>query len=161
VEPCQPGQRRMRAGWLSLVVVIGAVAVVAIWGALRAIEERRCRTSLEQAKRGVSEGRYGRAQARVSQLVVRRPGWGGGWCNVGVCEQERRQVQAAWGAFAKVPSGSPWAGWSEVRRSRIALDRGQFSASEALLRSAAARPGSHRAEARWGLVLVLRMQGRF
>ena len=30
-----------------------------------------------------------------------------------------------------------------------------------LLRSAADRPGAHRAEARWGLVLLLRLEGRF
>jgi thioredoxin-like negative regulator of GroEL len=145
---------------LFLVIVAGTLAVVAIWGMLRAIEERQCRASLEEAKREMNEGRHVRARARLAELLVRRPGWDEAWYNLGVCEQARQQAQAAWDAFEKVPSESQWAGWSEVRRSRIALDRGRFTACEDLLRNAAARPGPHRGEARWGLVLLLRMQGR-
>jgi tetratricopeptide (TPR) repeat protein len=151
----------MRAGWLLLVIVAGTVVAGASWGVLRAIEEQRCRSALEEAKREMSQGRHDRAQARLAELLARRPGWDEAWYNLGVCAQSRQQAQAAWDAFAKVPSGSPWVGWSEVRQSRIALDRGQFSACEDLLRRAAARPGPHRGEARWGLVLLLRMQGRF
>ena len=40
------------------------------------------------------------------------------------------------------------------------MDQGRFEACEALLRSAAARAGTQRAEARWGLVLLLRLEGR-
>ena len=41
------------------------------------------------------------------------------------------------------------------------MDRGRFTECETLLRQAAGAPGSHVAEARWGLVLLLRMEGRF
>ncbi len=37
----------------------------------------------------------------------------------------------------------------------------RWSDCEALLAAAAGRPGPHRAEARWGLVLLLRLEGRF
>ena len=40
------------------------------------------------------------------------------------------------------------------------MDQGRFDECEALLRSATARAGTHRAEARWGLVLLLRLEGR-
>src|SRR5206468_9309872 len=95
-------------------------------------------------KQAISEGRYARAQARLSELLARRPGWDEARYNLGVCEQARQRVQAAWDAFERVPAGSPWAGWSDVRRSRIALDRGRFAESEDLLLHAAARPGPAR-----------------
>ncbi len=106
-------------------------------------------------------GRYGTARARLSELLSRRPDWDEARYNLGVCELARQRVQAAWDAFEQVSKDSQWAGWSEVRRSRIAMDRGRFSECEELLLGAAARPGPHTAEARWGLVLLLRMQGRF
>ena len=48
-----------------------------------------------------------------------------------------------------------------MRRSRLEMDRGRFAECERLLRQAAERAGPHVAEARWGLVLLLRLEGRF
>ena len=116
---------------------------------------------LEEARREMDGGRYGSARARLNELLSRRPEWDEARYNLGVCEQARQRVQAAWDAFERVPTDSPWAGWSDVRRSRIAMDRGRFSECEDLLLRAAARPGPHGPRRRWGLVLLLRMQGRF
>ena len=66
-----------------------------------------------------------------------------------------------WRYSSECPSGSSWSGWSDVRRSRLEMDRGRFAECERLLRQAARLPGPHVAEARWGLVLLLRMEGRF
>ncbi len=151
----------MRPRWLAAIIATLSVAVLATWGTLRAVEDRRCRGLLEEARREMDGGRYGAARARLNELLSRRPEWDEARYNLGVCEQSRQRVQAAWDAFERVPKDSPWAGWSDVRRSRIAMDRGRFSDCEDLLFRATARPGPHRAEARWGLVLLLRMQGRF
>ena len=116
---------------------------------------------LEEAKREIAGERFGSARVRLSELLARRPGWDEAWYNLGVCEQARQRPQAAWEAFDRVSASSDWAGWSDVRRSRIAMDRGRFAECEDLLIRAARTPGPHVAEARWGLVLLLRMQGRF
>ena len=137
------------------------IAIAAIWGTLCAAENRRFLALLEEAKREIAGERFGSARVRLSELLARRPGWDEAWYNLGVCEQARQRSQAAWDAFDHVSAGSDWAGWSDVRRSRIAMDRGRFAECEELLIRAAKNPGPHVAEARWGLVLLLRMQGRF
>src|SRR5262245_51580298 len=115
----------MRPKWVALVAGACAIAVLAIWGTVRAVEERRGRALLEDAKRELDAVRYGTAQLRLTDLLRRRPGWDEARYYLGVCEQGRRRAQAALDAFEQVPDGSPWAGWSAVRRSRIEMDRGR------------------------------------
>jgi tetratricopeptide (TPR) repeat protein len=151
----------MRPRWFAAIVAMVAVAVLATWGTLRAMEDRHCRALLEEARREMDGGHFGAARMRLNEILERRPTWDEARYHLGVCELARKRVQEAWDAFEKVSDGSAWAGWSEVRRSRIAMDQGRFADCEELLLRAAARPGPHRGEARWGLVLLLRMQGRF
>ncbi len=151
----------MRPKRVALIITGLLIAVAAIWGTLRAAENRRCLNLLEEAKREVAGEHFGSARVHLSELLARRPGWDEAWYNLGVCEQARQRPQAAWDAFNRVSAKSDWAGWSDVRRSRIAMDGGRFSECEDLLIRAARTPGPHMAEARWGLVLLLRMQGRF
>ena len=151
----------MRPKRVALIIATVAAAIAAIWGTLRAVEDRRCRSLLAEARLEMDGGRYGTARAQLAELLKDRPAWDEALYHLGVCEQARRRAQAAWDAFEAVPENSPWSGWSDVRRSRIAMDRGRFAECEDLLIRAAARPGPHAAEARWGLVLLLRMQGRF
>jgi tetratricopeptide (TPR) repeat protein len=153
--------RLMRAIRIALVLIVSGIAVAAVWVIVRGVEERRCRALLEQAKADMSLGRYGKARGRLTDLLKRRPGWDEALYNLGVCEQSRDRTETALTAFERVPSSSLWAGWSEVRRSRLEMNRGRFAQSENLLIHASAIPGSHVAEARWGLVLLLRQQGRF
>ncbi len=151
----------MRPKRVALMIAMVGVAILAIWGTLRAMEDRRCRSLLEEARREIDGERYGTARARLTEILKRRPGWDEARYHLGVCELARQRVQAAWDAFEGVSADSPWAGWSDVRRSRIAMDRGRYAECEDLLVRAAARAGPHVAEARWGLVLLLRMEGRF
>jgi tetratricopeptide (TPR) repeat protein len=151
----------MRLSRIGLFVVAGVVAPLAIWGTLRTVEDRRCRALLDEARHEIDEGRFATARTRLDTLLKRRPAWDEARYNLGVCEYAQKHLQAAWDAFERVPSDSPWAGWRDVRLSRIALDRGRFSDCEDLLLRALHRSGPHVAEARWGLVLLLRMQGRF
>ncbi len=145
--------------WVALI--IAAVVLLASWGIVRAVEDRRCRAVLADAVREMDGGSYDSAHRHLSDVLARRPDWDEARYQLGVCEQAQHRVQAAWNAFARVSPDSAWAGWSDVRRSRIAMDRGRLAECEGLLLRAAARPGPHVAEARWGLVLLLRMEGRF
>ncbi|MFI5457798.1 MAG: FG-GAP-like repeat-containing protein [Isosphaerales bacterium] len=141
--------------------LISLTAVAAIWGIWRFVEDRTCRALLAEAKQEMSAGRYATAQSRLVALVARRPGWDEAVYNLGVCEQARDHDKLAIEAFERVSPDSPWAGWSDVRRSRLEMDRGRFAECENLLVHAAAIPGPHVAEGRWGLVLLLRLEGRF
>jgi tetratricopeptide (TPR) repeat protein len=132
-----------------------------IWGSLRALEQRREQIQLQAAVGEMKEGRYAKAWSRLSDLLARRPAWAEATYQLGVCEQARQRPEDALQAFARVPRDSEWAGWSDVRSSRLEMDRGQFARCESLLRRAAGIPGTHVAEARWGLVLLMRMEGRF
>jgi tetratricopeptide (TPR) repeat protein len=151
----------MRPRRVVFILTTIVVAVLSIRASRRADEERRCRSLLAEAKREMDGGRFGTARLRLTEVLARRPGWAEARYHLGVCEQGRQRTQAAWDAFEAVPADSSWAGWSDARRSRIAMDRGRFAECEDLLVRAATRAGPHVAEARWGLVLLLRMEGRF
>jgi tetratricopeptide (TPR) repeat protein len=151
----------MRLARAVLVVLAGGIAVAAVWGALRHAEDRKLRAQLAEATQAMSEGRYASARSRLVSLLESRPGWDEAVYNLGICEQARNRADTAIAAFERVSPRSPWAGWSAVRRSRLEMDRGRFAECERLLLEAAAIPGPHVAEARWGMVLLLRQQGRF
>jgi len=151
----------MRERRVTLIIGFTAIAAGVTWGIISTAAQRRSRALLEQAKQEMSEGRYALARRRLTELVARRPGWGEALYHLGVCEQARHRPEAALEVFERVPPDSQWTGWSDVRRSRLEMDRGRFSECEALLRRGAQRTGPHVAEARWGLVLLLRLEGRF
>jgi tetratricopeptide (TPR) repeat protein len=146
---------------VALFAGISAIALGATWATISTMAERRSRAELEQAKREMSAGRFALARKRLTELVARRPVWGEALYNLGVCEQARSRPDLALEIFGRVPVDSKWIGWSDVRRSRLEMDRGRFAECERLLRKSAERAGEHVAEARWGLVLLLRLEGRF
>lgn len=151
----------MRFSRVALIIGMSTIALGASWGIISTLSERRFQAELEEAKQEISAGRFALARSRLTELVARRPGWGEALYQLGVCEQARNRPDAAFEVFGRVPADSKWIGWSDVRRSRLEMDRGRFTECESLLRQSAERAGEHVAEARWGLVLLLRMQGRF
>ena len=151
----------MRVTRVPRTIMFTVIAAGVTCGIIWTVAQRRSRALLERAKQEMSEGRYGLARRRLSELVARWPGWDEALYHLGVCEQARHRPEAAIEVFSRVPPDSRWTGWSDVRRSRLEMDRGRFSECEALLRRGAQRPGLHVAEARWGLVLLLRLEGRF
>jgi tetratricopeptide (TPR) repeat protein len=147
--------------WIRIGLALGLIILVVAWALWHNHEQRQCRRLLARAREEMSHNRWGAARAALTEVLSRQPGWDEAAYELGVCEQARGRVDAAVAAWERVPVVSPLTGWIEVRRSRIEMDQGRFVECEALLRSAAARPGPHRAEARWGLVLLLRLEGRF
>ena len=151
----------MRGSRVALIFAISIIALAATWGIMAKMAERRSRALLEEAKHEMSAGRFGLARKQLTELVARWPSWGEALYQLGVCEQARNRPEAAIAMFERVPPDSEWTGWSDVRRSRLEMDRGRFTECERLLRQGRRRAGTHVAEARWGLVLLLRLEGRF
>ena len=57
-----------KRGLRALTVLVSGLAALAVWGGVRAVEARRLRAGLEQAKREMAEGRYNVAWSRLSGL---------------------------------------------------------------------------------------------
>jgi enediyne biosynthesis protein E4 len=149
----------MRPRWALLVIALVLVALAC--GAAWAWEARRLRSMLEQAKRDVAEGRLGRTRSELTALAARWSANGEVAYQLGLCEAARGRTEAALAAWEQVPAGSPFAGWAAAQRAKAELSRGRLVTAEALLTKSLELPGSHRDEARWGLVLLLREEGRF
>jgi tetratricopeptide (TPR) repeat protein len=150
----------MRPRWTWVLSTLGLFSLLAVFGGWNLLEKQRDRSVLAVARDAMREGRWTSARADLSALLKRRPGWDEALYELGVCELARGRKQAALDAWSQVPENSPLQGWILVRRSRIEMDQGRFDACESLLRLAADRAGRHRAEARWGMVLLLRLEGR-
>jgi tetratricopeptide (TPR) repeat protein len=149
---------RLRWLWLGLVLVVG-VAVMAVL-AWRAIEQRRWRQDLEQAKREVAAGEYARARRRLVELVARHPDEGEPHFLFGVCERARGQIEAAVAAWARVPEQSPFAAAAAFERGRAEIDRGRFAAAERVLQTALRDPRAESLPIRGLLAPLLWYQGR-
>src|SRR4051812_42301514 len=150
----------MRRGWLWFGAGVGLIALVAGF-AWREREARWYRAELDQAKREMTEGLFNTARERLAVLAMRWPGQGEVDYHLGLCERSRGRLDAASEAWKRVAPGSPQAGWAALEWARMELKRGRMADTEDLLVRAVSRPGSHAVEARWELVRLLRLQGRF
>jgi tetratricopeptide (TPR) repeat protein len=152
----------MRPKWAYIGLSLGGLVLAGLFFfAVRTWEARRFRAVLEQAKRDLAEGRYARARQELVKLAASGRADGEVAYQLGVCEQARGRTDAAQAAWAQVPSDSPFAGWALAQRAKASMSRGRLVDAEALLVQSLEIPGSHRDQARWGLVLLLRKEGRF
>jgi len=119
------------------------------------------RSALEQAKRDLAEGRYATARLELVKLGAYWSADGEVAYELGQCEMARGRTEAAVAAWARVPANSPFAGWAAARRAKAEMSRGRLVEAEELLVKSLDFSGSHRSQARWGLVLLLREEGRF
>src|SRR5262249_21283507 len=76
-------------------------------------------------------------------------------------EYARGRLNAAVQSWSKVPPRSPQAGLAQYYRARIAVQQGQFTEAERLLVGSLSSRGLHADDARWELVKLLRVEGRF
>ncbi len=151
----------MRPRWFGIGLALCLISSAVGWSVWKRRNETRLQLLLADARNEMTQGRYALARTALIELLGRRPRWDEAAYELGVCEAARKRPLAAIEAWAQIPETSSLSGWAQVRRSRIEMDRGRWSDCEALLRTAAGRLGPHRAEARWGLVLLLRLEGRF
>ena len=150
----------MRLRRVAFVVGFSSIAVGVVWGHCTHLHG----TAIPSPARKGQTGHERRALHPGAGLDW-PSSWHGGrvgtrpsitWASASKPAIDRR---AALEVLERVPPGSSWSGWSDVRRSRLEMDRGRFTECERLLRQAARLPGPHVAEARWGLVLLLRIGG--
>jgi tetratricopeptide (TPR) repeat protein len=136
------------------------MAAVAVWGGVRAVEARRLRATLDQARREMAEGRYNVAWNRLSALA---PGGGGGEVDyqLGLCELHRGHRAAAMVAWERVPPGTPFAARAAVQSAMLTMDAGRFTRAEELLHDALRRlPDAEKKEPLRALQLLYQLQGR-
>jgi tetratricopeptide (TPR) repeat protein len=149
----------MRRKGLAIGLVLLAV-VAALAGAVRAIEGRRLRSSLDEARRAIAERRYGTAQQLLSTLAERWPADGEVLYQLGVCAQARGRGDEAIQMWAQVPASSPFAQRAAVGRAMILIDRGRFAPAEELLGATLRTAGPDADEVRQALNLLFRFQVR-
>jgi enediyne biosynthesis protein E4 len=143
--------------WLGAALAIASLIGIGVW----VREERRFRADLDQAKRELQAGRAATARRQLADLAVRRPGQADVLYHLGLSEHVLGRTDAALAAWSRVRRDSPHAGWAAVHWAGVEQSRGRFSTAEGLLRRAVDTPGSHVPSARWDLVKLLRLQGRF
>jgi tetratricopeptide (TPR) repeat protein len=143
-----------------LIVLVSGVAAAAVWGGVRAMETRRLRASLDQAKREMAEGHYQAAWKRLSGLPA---GEGSGEVDyqLGLCELYRGRRAAAMAAWERVPQGTPFAARAAVQSAMLTMDSGRFTRAEELLRDSLRRlPDPEKKEPLRALQLLYQLQGR-
>src|SRR5207247_5585021 len=94
-------------------------------------------------------------------LSVGRPGPDEVDSLLGLCEYTRGRPDAAVRAWSRVPPMSRHGGLALYYRARLFIQRGRLTEAESLLRSSLRTTGAHGDDARWELVKLLRLEGRF
>jgi enediyne biosynthesis protein E4 len=149
--------RRLRLG----TVLVLAAAAVAVWGGVRAMEVWRVQAALGQAKQEMAAGFYTKALNRLIQLSPSRADDGEVDYQLGLCELYRGRPAAALAAWDRVPPGTPFATRADVGRARLAIDLGEYTRAEEILRAALRRAaGTERSELFRLLEQLYRLEGR-
>src|SRR5207248_3110375 len=89
--------------WFGTALVVGTAA--AVWGGWQALEARRVRAALQQAKQEMAAGRYQQAWKRLIGISPGRGGDGEVAYQLGLCELYRGHHAAALAAWERVPPG--------------------------------------------------------
>jgi tetratricopeptide (TPR) repeat protein len=127
--------------------------------AYRGYERWRSESALAEARRQIGSGRFALALDRLRALGSSAPGRDEVDYLIGVCEAALGRSVEAVAAFGRVPRTSRHAGRAAVRRVRLALPLGQFSAADDLTR--AFNDPALAAEARQTCAFVFKVEGRW
>ena len=140
----------------------GAAAILVVllgWAIYARLSERRLRVDLEQAASDRKAGNSRAARDRLARLVERWPGRAEVLFPLGESELACGRVEQAMIAWSQIPPKSPFAGQVALGRARLALEAGQFSNAEQILREALAESGSSSGELRHLLLVILMQRG--
>jgi enediyne biosynthesis protein E4 len=139
---------------------LAAILVVLLgWATYARLSERRLRAELKQAASDAKAGNSLAARDRLARLAGRWPGRAEVFFQLGESELACGRVEQAVIAWSQIPRESPFAGQAALGRARLALEAGQFSNAEQILREALAQTGSSSGELRHLLLVVLMQQG--
>jgi hypothetical protein len=137
-----------------LIIFVGPGLVLAAWLGIRAVEARRFREALVQAREEFEGRRFAAARVRLKRLAERRPGDGEVEFLLGSCERMLGHPDAALAAWGRIPDGAEQAGPAALASSRMALGLGRYRLAEACLLRAS-RAGRAVADEASGLLELL------
>lgn len=143
--------------WISF----GAVLLVAGWVCGSWLyHEWKTSGDLSAASEALSRGDTQAAGDLYRAVLKRRPDSDEAAFGLGSCEQAAGRLDSAAEAWERIAADSPYADRAALRIAPIALERGQFSRAEGLLKKALRPSGPSNDEAREILGRVLRFEDR-
>ncbi len=141
-------------------IVLGLVALGAIYGISRAHDSWRFQADIDQAKAVMAAN-----PAKARQLLMHASSLGSADGEVdlllGVSEQALKHTEAALAAWKRVKSDSRFAPHAAILQARSVLRKDRFADAEPLLKIAIKGKGKLAIEARETLVNLYKIQGRF
>jgi len=123
--------------WLASLLVLGMAG--AGFGVFRAMETRKYRAGLEQAKQEMAAGLYATARNRLAALSASWSGRGEVEYQLGLCELRRGRRDAALQVWERVPPTSPFASRAAAQSAIASMDAGHFTRAEEILDAARRR----------------------
>jgi tetratricopeptide (TPR) repeat protein len=143
--------------------VIAALSILAASGGayVGSLNEHRFRSRLEGAKALLLETKPDAARRILRELAGDRPGDWDVLYHLGLAEQARGRPEAAVEVWSRIPMDAPQGGLARFYQARVAIQRGQLARGEDLLKESLRATGPQLDDARWELVKLLRVQGRF
>ena len=154
-----PMTKRQRL-WLAATLVLG-VLVAITWGIARARAERQFRAALDQAKKEIARGEYGRARQRLLALGGGSDALGEVDYQVGICELYRGHADLALAAWQRVPPSGPFGARAALQCAMLAISSGQLTRAEETLQAAlSSTPRSDAPLLQNGLQLLFHLEGR-
>jgi tetratricopeptide (TPR) repeat protein len=147
--------RRLFAG---VAVVLSLVA--AVWGGWCWVEEQRYRSQVAQAEREMAGGRYRLARQHLADLVQRRPGSSEAAYQLGRCEEQLGQPDAALSSWSRIAADSPLYAKASLGRAWLLINSGRLAQAEAVLEAIPDDQGPDALPVRQAREHLLRLEGR-
>ena len=115
------------------IMAIGLAAALAVWFAMRAVENWQFHTELHRAQRDMSARRFASARARLARLAQRWPGRGEVEYSLGACEMSLGRTEAALAAWGRVADHASEAPKAALSRGKAAIGAGRYALAETCL----------------------------
>jgi tetratricopeptide (TPR) repeat protein len=144
-----------------LLMSVGGVALaVAAWLGARALEARKFRADLAQAREDFDARRFATARARLARMAERRPGDGAVELLLGTTEKMLGRPEAALAAWRRIPDSAAQASTAALSSGRMALAFGHYRLAEGWLLRARRAGGDVASEASRFLEVLYWLTGR-